>query len=133
MGAYSVSDGVATAFFAAVGIGALAGVCQLAVAEWRSRSLAPVPAARCRTLAGVALAQAGDSEQAVRLLTGAQRALAAGRELGLLPHRQERVLVGPSPLLLIDPGSASVGFRRAASRPGTSLFVAVHGRTVGSP
>jgi DNA-binding NarL/FixJ family response regulator len=38
---------------------------------------APVPAARCRTLAGVALAEAGDSEQAVRLLTAAQRALAA--------------------------------------------------------
>jgi DNA-binding CsgD family transcriptional regulator len=38
---------------------------------------APVPAARCRTLAGVALAQAGDSEQAVRVLSAAQRALAA--------------------------------------------------------
>jgi len=38
---------------------------------------APVPAARCRTLAGVALARAGDSEQAVRLLTRAQRDLAA--------------------------------------------------------
>ena len=36
-----------------------------------------MPAARCRTLAGAALAEAGDSEQAVRLLTGAQRALAA--------------------------------------------------------
>ena len=38
---------------------------------------APVPAARCRTLAGVALAQAGDLEEAVRLLTRAQRDLAA--------------------------------------------------------
>jgi DNA-binding CsgD family transcriptional regulator len=38
---------------------------------------APVPAARCRTLAGVALAHAGDNEEAVRLLTRAQRALTA--------------------------------------------------------
>ena len=38
---------------------------------------APVPAARCRTLAGIALAQAGDVEQAIRLLTRAQRDLAA--------------------------------------------------------
>ena len=38
---------------------------------------APVPAARCRTLAGIAFAQAGDVEQAIRLLTRAQRDLAA--------------------------------------------------------
>ena len=49
----------------------------LLAAERAEAVQSPVPAARCRTLAGVALAQAGDSEQAVRLLTGAQRALAA--------------------------------------------------------
>jgi len=38
---------------------------------------APVPAARCRTLAGIALAQAGERERAARLLTRAQRELAA--------------------------------------------------------
>jgi DNA-binding NarL/FixJ family response regulator len=38
---------------------------------------APVPAARCRTLAGIALAQTGDVEPAVWLLNRAQRDLAA--------------------------------------------------------
>jgi len=38
---------------------------------------APVPAARCRALAGVALARAGDTEQAIRLLTRAERDLAS--------------------------------------------------------
>ena len=57
----------------AAGAAALA----LRAAERAEAVHAPVPAARCRTLAGVALAEAGDSEQAVRLLAGAQRALAA--------------------------------------------------------
>ena len=38
---------------------------------------APVPAARCRMLAGAALAEAGEGEDAVRLLSAAQRALAS--------------------------------------------------------
>ncbi len=54
-----------------------AGALALSAAERAEAVQSPVPAARCRTLAGVALAQAGHSEQAVRLLTGAQRALAA--------------------------------------------------------
>ncbi|HEX5923318.1 MAG TPA: AAA family ATPase [Baekduia sp.] len=37
----------------------------------------PVPAARCRTLAGIALATAGQRQQAVRLLTRAEAELAA--------------------------------------------------------
>ena len=49
----------------------------LAAAERADVVHAPVPAARCRTLAGVALAQAGDVEPAVRLLARAQRDLAA--------------------------------------------------------
>jgi DNA-binding CsgD family transcriptional regulator len=57
----------------AAGAAALA----LAGAERADAVQAPAPAARCRTLAGVALAEAGDSEQAVRLLIAAQRALAA--------------------------------------------------------
>ena len=59
--------------------GDAAGAAALALraAERADAVHAPVPAARCRTLAGVALAQAGDSEQAVRLLAGAQRELAA--------------------------------------------------------
>src|SRR5438105_4271908 len=44
MGANLAFPQVATAFFLGVGIGAIGGVCQLAMAEWRSRSLAPVPA-----------------------------------------------------------------------------------------
>ena len=59
------------------GDAAEAAALALRAAERAEAVHAPVPAARCRTLAGVALAQAGDSEQAVRLLTGAQRALAA--------------------------------------------------------
>ena len=54
-----------------------AAVLALLAAERAEAVQSPVPAARCRTLAGVALAAAGDSEQAVRLLTGAQRAFAA--------------------------------------------------------
>jgi DNA-binding NarL/FixJ family response regulator len=49
----------------------------LRAAEQADTVSAPVPAARCRLLAGVALAQDGDTEQAVRLLTTAQRSLAA--------------------------------------------------------
>ena len=59
------------------GDAAKAAALALRAAERAEAVHAPVPAARCRTLAGVALAQAGDSEQAVRLLTAAQRALAA--------------------------------------------------------
>jgi len=54
-----------------------AAVQALLAAEQAEAVQSPVPAARCRTLAGVALAQAGDTEEAVRLLTAAQRALAA--------------------------------------------------------
>ena len=59
------------------GDAAEAAALALRAAELAEAVSAPVPAARCRTLAGVALAQSGDSEQAVRLLTGAQRVLAA--------------------------------------------------------
>jgi len=43
MGANLAFPQVATAFFLGVGIGAVGGGFQLAMAEWRSRSLAPVP------------------------------------------------------------------------------------------
>ena len=46
-------------------------------AERAEAVAAPVPAARCRTLAGVALDAAGDRERAVELLTLAERELAA--------------------------------------------------------
>jgi DNA-binding NarL/FixJ family response regulator len=59
------------------GDAAEAAALALRAAERAEAVYATVPAARCRTLAGVALAEAGDSEQAVRLLTTAQRALAA--------------------------------------------------------
>jgi DNA-binding NarL/FixJ family response regulator len=67
----------ARALLALDGDPADAAVLALQAAERAEAVQSPVPAARCRTLAGVALAQAGDSEQAVRLLTAAQRALAA--------------------------------------------------------
>jgi DNA-binding CsgD family transcriptional regulator len=59
--------------------GDAAGAAQLALAavERADAVHARVPAARCRTLAGIALAQAGDHEEAVRQLTRAQRDLAA--------------------------------------------------------
>jgi DNA-binding CsgD family transcriptional regulator len=59
------------------GDAAEAAALALRAAERAEEVRAPVPAARCRMLAGAALAQAGDGEGAVRLLTGAQRALAS--------------------------------------------------------
>ena len=59
------------------GDAAEAAVLALRAAERAEEVHAPVPAARCRMLAGVALAEAGDGEAAVRLLSAAQRALAS--------------------------------------------------------
>ena len=78
----------------------------LRAAERAEAVHAPVPAARCRTLAGVALARAGDGEQAVRGCSrAAQRALAAceanryrdeaARELRRLGQPRQRA---PAPL-----------------------------------
>ena len=93
------------------GDAAEAAALALRAAERAEEVHAPVPAARCRTLAGAALAQAGDGEEAVRLLTAAQRALAACeanryrdeaarhlRRLGQrVTARQRRFGAGPGP------------------------------------